>query len=374
LNALADYRDLWDAQPGWLNTASYGLPPRPAWDALQEALTQWRHGSTSWAPWDASTGRARRAFARLVHADPDAIAVGSTVSGMLSVVAAGLPTGSRVLVPEIEFTSNLFPWLVQGDRGVEVETVPLAQLTAAITPATTVVAFSLVQSATGEVAPYEDIVEAARSVGALVVVDGSQAVGWLPVDATRFDVLACAAYKWLLAPRGAALCYLAPALRDRLRPIAAGWYAARTWVRPTTGHRCGLPAPREGSTRPRRGSPTWARRRPSNCSTRSASTGSRSTTSAWPTVSSAAWTCHRATVPSCRSRCQVTRPVLRRASRRPVSVSASAPAGSVPRFTCTPPSRTSISPWARCAQGHGGHRVGASTEGLTRSDVAPFAR
>jgi selenocysteine lyase/cysteine desulfurase len=119
LNALADYRDLWDAQPGWLNTASYGLPPRPAWDALQEALTQWRHGSTSWAPWDASTGRARRAFARLVHADPDAIAVGSTVSGMLSVVAAGLPTGSRVLVPEIEFTSNLFPWLVQADRGVE---------------------------------------------------------------------------------------------------------------------------------------------------------------------------------------------------------------------------------------------------------------
>jgi selenocysteine lyase/cysteine desulfurase len=96
-----------------LNTASYGLPPRPAWDALQEALTQWRHGSTSWPPWDASTGRARRAFARLVHADPDAIAVGSTVSGMLSVVAAGLPTGSRVLVPEIEFTSNLFPWLVQ---------------------------------------------------------------------------------------------------------------------------------------------------------------------------------------------------------------------------------------------------------------------
>jgi hypothetical protein len=117
LNGLADYRRLWDAQPGWLNTASYGLPPRPAWDALQEALTQWRHGSTSWEPWDASTGRARRAFARLVHGDPDAIAVGSTVSGMLSVVAAGLPTGSRVVVPEIEFTSNPLPWLVQADRG-----------------------------------------------------------------------------------------------------------------------------------------------------------------------------------------------------------------------------------------------------------------
>jgi selenocysteine lyase/cysteine desulfurase len=128
-------------------------------------------------------------------------------------------------VPEIEFTSNLFPWLVHTGRGVEVETVPLARLVAAITPATTLVAFSLVQSATGEIAPHEDVVQAARAVGSLVVVDGSQAVGWLPVDATRFDALACAAYKWLMAPRGAAFCYLAPALRDRLRPLAAGWYA-----------------------------------------------------------------------------------------------------------------------------------------------------
>jgi selenocysteine lyase/cysteine desulfurase len=292
LNGLADYRDLWDAQPGWLNTASYGLPPRSAWDALQEALTQWRHGSTSWAPWDASTGRARRAFARLVHADLDAIAVGSTVSGMLSVVAAGLPTGSRVLVPEIEFTSNLFPWLVQVDRGVEVETVPLAQLPAAITPATTVVAFSLVQSATGEVAPFEDIVEAARSVGALVVVDGSQAVGWLPIDATRFDVLACAGYKWLMAPRGAAFCYLAPALREQLRPIAAGWYAGEDVIEAFYGPPLRLArSARRFDTSP--------------------------------------------------ARCPVTRLGRRGVLRRPVSVSASAPVGSAPRFTCTPPRRTS---------------------------------
>ncbi|HZE31951.1 MAG TPA: aminotransferase class V-fold PLP-dependent enzyme, partial [Actinoallomurus sp.] len=54
-----------------------------------------------------------------------------------------------------------------------------------------------------------------------------QAVGWLPVDATRFDVLACAAYKWLMAPRGAAFCYVGPGVRDLIRPSAAGWYAGK---------------------------------------------------------------------------------------------------------------------------------------------------
>jgi selenocysteine lyase/cysteine desulfurase len=224
---LADAARLWDAEPGWLNTASYGLPPRPAWDALQAALADWRGGRTSWEPWDECTGRARAAFARMTGATPGDIAVGATVSGLLAPVAAALPPGARVVVPEIEFTSNLFPWLVHADRGVTVETVPTGKLADAIGAGTTVVAFSLVQSATGEIAPVDDILAAARSHGALVCADASQACGWLPVRAASFDVLVCAAYKWLMAPRGAAFCYLAPELRERVRPLQAGWYAGQ---------------------------------------------------------------------------------------------------------------------------------------------------
>jgi selenocysteine lyase/cysteine desulfurase len=222
---LADAVQLWDPEPGWLNTASYGLPPRPAWDALQSALADWRGGRTSWEPWDEFTGRARAAFSMMAGVASADVAVGSTVSGLLAPVAAMLPSGARVVVPEIEFTSNLFPWLVHADRGVTVDTVPLDKLADAIGPGTTLVAFSLVQSATGQIAPADDILAAARSHGALVCVDASQACGWLPVRAGSFDVVACAAYKWLMAPRGAAFCYLAPELRERIRPLQAGWYA-----------------------------------------------------------------------------------------------------------------------------------------------------
>lgn len=218
---------LWQPEPGWLNTATYGLPPEPAWTALQEALAEWRVGRTSWEVWGESVNRARTAFAGLVGVPVGDVAVGAAVSQMLAPVAAALPAGATVVVPEVEFTSNLFPWLVQEDRGVTVRAVPADELVDAIDADTDLVAFSLVQSADGSVAAYDEIVAAARAHDALVVVDATQACGWLPFDGSRADVVAVGGYKWLMNPRGTAYTYLAPALRDRLRPDAAGWYAGR---------------------------------------------------------------------------------------------------------------------------------------------------
>lgn len=219
---LREALPLWQVEPGWLDTASYGLPPRTTVEAVHRVLDEWRRGASPWSDWDLSTGRARAAFARLVGVPADDVAVGSAVSQMIAPVAASLPAGAEVVVPDIEFTSNLFPWMVQDLR---VRTVPADRLADAIGPRTAAVAFSVVQSATGEIAPVRDIAAAARTAGALVVADGTQAAGWLPMDAADFDVLACAAYKWLMAPRGAAFCYVGPAARDRVRPSAAGWYA-----------------------------------------------------------------------------------------------------------------------------------------------------
>jgi len=222
---LAEARALWDPAPGWLNTASYGLPPRPAWDALQAALDQWRQGRTSWEGWDDSTRRSREAFARLVGAESGDVAIGAAVSQLLAPVAAALPSGSRVVVPDIEFTSNLFPWMAHADRGVEVVTVPLSGLLDAIDDRTALVAVSVVQSATGEITDLAELRATADRRGALVCVDATQACGWLPVEAAHADVLTCSGYKWLMNPRGTAYAVFSPQVRDTMRPLAAGWYA-----------------------------------------------------------------------------------------------------------------------------------------------------
>jgi selenocysteine lyase/cysteine desulfurase len=222
---VSEARKLFDAQPGWLNTASYGLPPRPAWDALQDALGDWRHGRTSWEGWDDSTRRARESFARMIGAPVSDIAVGSVVSQLVGLVAAALPDGARVLAPEIEFGSNLFPYQAHESRGVLVQTVPAHEFVDRIDERVDVVAVSMVQSATGEVSDLATISSKARAAGALVVADATQAVGWLPVDIGLVDVLVCAGYKWLCSPRGTAYLYVRPELRERIRPLAAGWYA-----------------------------------------------------------------------------------------------------------------------------------------------------
>jgi selenocysteine lyase/cysteine desulfurase len=222
---LIEAQRLWNPRPGWLNTASYGLPPRPAWDALQAALADWQVGATSWEPWGEATDRARGSFARLVGVETGDVFTGSTVSAAISLIASAIPDGSTVLVPDIEFTSNAYPWVVHADRSIQVRAVPVDTFTEAIDDGVDVVALSAVQSATGEVADLAAISAAAKRVGALVVVDATQAVGWLPVDAGGADALFAHTYKWLMAPRGATFGYLSPALQERCRPLQAGWYA-----------------------------------------------------------------------------------------------------------------------------------------------------
>jgi selenocysteine lyase/cysteine desulfurase len=222
---IADARSLWDPAGTYLNTASFGLPPQPAWDALQEALDDWRTGRTSWEHWGNATESARRSFARLIDVEPSSVAVGATVSGLVGLIAASLPEGSCVLIPDIEFTSVLFPFLVQEGRGVTVRTVSAADLVDAIDESVDVVAFSAVQMATGEVADLTGIASAARACGALTMVDATQACGWLPLEGAAFDVVVASGYKWLLSPRGTAYMAVRPERLPDVVPSAAGWYA-----------------------------------------------------------------------------------------------------------------------------------------------------
>jgi selenocysteine lyase/cysteine desulfurase len=222
---IADAREQWAPAGIYLNTASYGLPPRAGFDALQAALADWRGGRTSWEHWGEATNRARAAFAQLVGVAAPRVAVGATASEFVGLVAAALPDGARVLVPDVEFTSTLFPFLVHERRGVSVTTVAPARLAEAIDARTDLVAFSAVQMSSGEVADLDAIAAAAGHHGATTIVDATQAIGWLPLRAERFGAVVCSAYKWLMSPRGTAFMVVGPELQEALVPHSAGWFA-----------------------------------------------------------------------------------------------------------------------------------------------------
>jgi len=169
---------------------------------------------------------------------------------MVGLIAASLPPRARVLAAEGDFTSLLFPLLA---AGCEVRTIPLERLADGIDSRVDLVAFSAVQSADGRLADLDAISRAAAGYNAVTLVDATQACGWLPLDAQRFSVVVAGGYKWLCHPRGTAFMTIAPELRDRIVPLAAGWYAAEhLW-----DSCCGSPLRLAGDARRFDVSPAW---------------------------------------------------------------------------------------------------------------------
>jgi selenocysteine lyase/cysteine desulfurase len=224
MRSLDDLRADFDPAPGHLDAATAGVAPRRTVDALRADLARWGEGRPDLPGYDEAVAVARDRFATLVGVDRRQVAIGSQVSVMAAVVAASLPDGARVLCVEGDFTSMVYPFLAQGDR-LRVEHAPSDRIATTIEPGIDLVAWSLVQSATGAVLDDEAVVAAARAAGARTFCDLTQAAGWLPVDASRYDVSATAAYKWLCCPRGTGFLTLGDGAAEWLRPVQAGWYA-----------------------------------------------------------------------------------------------------------------------------------------------------
>ena len=212
----------WHTDTIWLNTAQSGIPPHTAHTALTHAINAWHTGTAPINDWNTATHTTRTRFAHLINAPTTDITLGASAGQLFTTLAASLPQNAQVLLPEGEFTSALFPFQAQHHRGITTTTAPLHALADHITDRTTLVVYSPVQSADGRLAPTEQILTAARTHHTLVAIDATQAAGWYPLKATDYDALICSAYKWLMAPRGLALAYTSPTLRQHLNPIHAG--------------------------------------------------------------------------------------------------------------------------------------------------------
>ncbi|MBM7775885.1 selenocysteine lyase/cysteine desulfurase [Actinokineospora baliensis] len=214
------FGELFDVPTGYLNSASIGVPPARVVAAVGAAVERWGRGEDPPPVFDPHVATARAAWAGLVGADPAEVAIGASVSQLVAMVAAAVPDGTRVLTARGEFTSVTFPFAAQGHRGVTVTEVDPTDLVDHA-PGHDLVAVSAVQSADGVIADLPGL----RAAGTRVLLDVTQALGWLPMDLTWVDWVVGAGYKWLVSPRGASWLAVRPQAREWTRPVAAGWYA-----------------------------------------------------------------------------------------------------------------------------------------------------
>lgn len=222
--ALTEARSQFAGGRGYLAACTVGIPSRASRAAIMADLDASFVGRPDPAGYTATVERTRGHFASLVGVAPSRVAIGSQASVAAGLVATAVPDNAEVLIPDGDFSSIVLPFVHAG-RSLRVRTAPLASLADEIRSDTALVVFSLVQSATGEVADAAAIVAAAKRVDALTLCDATQAVGWLPVAASEFDGVICHAYKWLCAPRGVSFLAMSERLQQRMAPLFAGWYA-----------------------------------------------------------------------------------------------------------------------------------------------------
>jgi selenocysteine lyase/cysteine desulfurase len=208
---------------GYLAAASMGLPSAPMLARLRTDLDAWSGLERDPVFYGGVAERTRALYASLVSVPVERVAIGSQTSVFAGLIASSVPAGAEVLCVAGDFSSMVYPFLQRAD--ITVRHVPLDALAGAISVRTWLVAFSLVQSATGAVADVADIRAAAALHGARTFCDTTQATGVLPVDARTFDATVCHSYKWLCAPRGAAFLTVSESLQEELTPTSAGWYA-----------------------------------------------------------------------------------------------------------------------------------------------------
>jgi selenocysteine lyase/cysteine desulfurase len=202
---------------GYLNTASIGIPPASAADALADAVDRWRRGAARPPDYDAHVETARAGWAGLVGVEAARVAIGASVSQLVGLVAASLPRTTRVLAVGNEFTSVTFPFAA---RGMPVTEVPHDALLSHVDDHD-LVAVSVVQSADGAIVDLDGL----RATGKPVLLDATQAAGWLPLRLDWADWVVGAGYKWLLTPRGTAWLAVRPDALEATVPHNANWYA-----------------------------------------------------------------------------------------------------------------------------------------------------
>ncbi|QIX26782.1 cysteine desulfurase [Nocardioides sp. JQ2195] len=143
--------------------------------------------------------------------------------------------GDEVLITEMEHHSNIVPWQLLTERkgatlrwfGLNDDgTLDLSNIDALINEKTKVVSLTWVSNMLGTINPVAEIARKAKAVGAIVVVDASQAVPQMPVDlvelaAAGVDLLAFTGHK-VVGPTGIGVLWGRAEVLGQLPPFLGG--------------------------------------------------------------------------------------------------------------------------------------------------------
>lgn len=145
---------------------------------------------------------------------------------------ANIQAGDEIVVSHLEHHANIVPWqMLAAEKGAKLRVIPvddtgqilLEEARRIINPRTKLVSVTQVSNALGTVTPVQDLVAMAHSVGAVILVDGAQAVSHLRVNmqALDADFYVFSGHK-IFGPTGIGVVYAKKSLLDHMPPYQGG--------------------------------------------------------------------------------------------------------------------------------------------------------
>ena len=221
----------------YLNSCSQGALSMQVRAAYDEFLQGWETYGAQWGAWTERNELVRAAWADLINAPVDSVAVTTSVSAGLSAFMSSLQLDrprNRIVITDFEFPTAGQIAFAQVLRGAEVVVVPsrdgtvrLEDIAAAVDERTALVMMTHVCYRNGSRLDPKAVATIAHEKGALIAVDAYQAMGSVPIDVEDLDVdvLASGALKYLLGSAGLGFLYVRPQIIERHIPVSTGWFA-----------------------------------------------------------------------------------------------------------------------------------------------------
>ncbi len=176
----------------------------------------------------------RKLGAKFIGARIDEVGFGFHTGFGLNIAAFGLPMKERdeVLLSDIEFPSNVYPWVALKQRGIEVKFIKseygffdIDNFVKAISRKTKVLSLSFVQFFNGYKNDLKKIGAICKEKGIFFVVDGIQGCGVETIDVHKclIDIFSAGAQKWMLSPLGTGIFYIRKELQNKIKMPFASW-------------------------------------------------------------------------------------------------------------------------------------------------------
>jgi selenocysteine lyase/cysteine desulfurase len=221
----------------WVNLDNAGLSPlpRPVVDAVERMLEQRaRKGVLAYWEWVDTVQETRELIAGLIHASLEEIAFTQNTSEGINIVANMLDwkPGDNVILNDLEFFPNYWPWIRLRKFGVETRLVKHSDglittedFARVMDSHTRVIALSSIAWINGLKHDLDEIGALAKRHGAYLVVDAIQHVGASRMDVRQgpVDFMACGGHKWLFSLLGSGFFYCRRDLIEQFEPAYVGW-------------------------------------------------------------------------------------------------------------------------------------------------------